>query len=211
MRRNRLSTAFALASAMACWAVDAPSAAAQEVQLEQAQRHRFLRVEVAENGTLFVPDTEPVVDGLPAYGGEFITSGYLYPDGTLTCSVVDPETGALGCNGVNADGSPEFPDKVIGTWTCRGWHVGDGAFTESGAWVATSQIFSFTPEIAQEYGLRTITTDGFESPEPVQVRRAVTGGTGIFSGVSGEQLQTFLGWNPSVGVSLEVRFRLRWS
>ncbi len=177
---------------------------------------RRLEVEVSESGLMFVPDTEPVIPGteddafpLPAYGGEFVTGGYLYPAGTLTCG---EEDGGLVCNGVNEDGTPEFPDEVIGTWTCRGWHVGNGAITESGAWVATSQIFSFTPDIANEYGASTITSDGFESPEAKEVRRAVTGGTGPFVSVAGEQLQSFMGWNPSVGVSLSVEFRFkkRW-
>ena len=45
--------------------------------------------------------------------------GYIYPEGTLTC---DSQTGSR--NGVLADGSAEFPDKVLGTWICRGWVFG---------------------------------------------------------------------------------------
>src|SRR5262245_26233336 len=63
---------------------------------------RTIRLDVAENGTKFTPDETPVFpDGLPAYGAEFITEGYLYPEGTLK-----------GANGANPDGSPEFPNKV---------------------------------------------------------------------------------------------------
>ncbi len=70
-----------------------------------------LQFDVAEDASRFVFDETPLHgDGLPAYGNEFVTQGYLYPPGTLTC--VDN-----GCDGVNPDGSPEFPDLVIGTWT----------------------------------------------------------------------------------------------
>ncbi len=182
-------------------------AASDELESERSELRKTLRLEVAENGFLFVPDTEPVHNGdpfLPAYGGEFITGGYLYPAGTLTCG---PDgAGGYVCDGVNEDGSPQYPEKVVGTWVCRGWHVGDGAFTETGAWTATNQIYSFTPAITQEYGRRTITTDGFESPEPTRLHRAITGGTGRFAGVSGVQIQKFMGWNPSIGVGLEIKF-----
>ena len=55
-------------------------------------------------------------DGMPANGNAFITRGYIYPAGTLTES-----------NGTLEDGSPEFPDLVLGEWVCRGWFVGEGA------------------------------------------------------------------------------------
>ena len=153
-----------------------------------------LRLEIAENGTRFSPDETPVFDdGLPAYGNEFLTEGYIYPAGTLS-----------GPNGVNPDGSPEFPNKVIGRWYCRGWHVGDGAHTVSGPWVITHQLF----DLDNTPGRITIATDGFETPEVgAPVDRAITGGTGVFSEIRGDSTQVFLGFNPSFGVSLRVEIR----
>lgn len=155
---------------------------------------KTLRLEIAENGNKFTFDETPVFgDGLPAYGNEFITEGYIYPAGTLS-----------GLNGVNPDGSPEFPDKVIGIWTCRGWHVGDGAHTLTGPWVVSHQLYDFgsTP------GRRSIATDGYETPEVgVPINRAVTGGTGEFSEARGEMTQVFLGFNASNGITLKVEIR----
>ena len=92
-----------------------------------------LKFDVAENATRFVFDEAPVFnDGLPAYGNAFVTGGYIYEHGTLN-----------GGNGVLPGGSPEFPDKVIGSWICRGWFVGDGAHTQSGAMVVTTQYYQF--------------------------------------------------------------------
>jgi hypothetical protein len=34
--------------------------------------------------------------------------------------------------------SPEFPDRVIGTWTCYGTHTEDAATTTSGPLVVTT-------------------------------------------------------------------------
>ncbi len=205
----------------------ATSASAQEKLVAEANFGKFT-LEVVENGLLFSPDLEPGIwldenfeevpvdefgnptdpDAIlfPTYGGEFITGGILYPSGTITCG---PDgLGGLACNGLLEDGTPEFPDKVIGTWTCRGWHVGEGAFTATGAWTATNQIYSFTAKVTEEYGAMTITTDGFESPEPKRVQRAITGGTGSYAGLRGEQGQRFLGWNPSFGIALAVDFRI---
>jgi len=78
-------------------------------------------------------------EGLPAYGTEYITEGYLYPLGTPYRQ-----------QRVHADGSPEFPDKVIGHWSCRGWHVGNGFKTQTGPWVATTQIFDLGKTIGEK-------------------------------------------------------------
>ena len=78
-----------------------------------------LKFDLAENGLRFIFAPTPVhEDGMPAYGNSFVTEGYIYPHGTLN-----------GTNGVLENGAAEFPDKVIGKWTCRGWFVGDGAHT----------------------------------------------------------------------------------
>ncbi len=156
---------------------------------------RNIRFDVAENGKKFTPDETPVFpDGLPAYGNEFITEGYIYPEGTLN-----------GATGANPDGSPEFPNQVIGRWYCRGWHVGEGAHTTKGPWVVTHQLYDFGPQ----EGRSTIVTDGFELPEEnVPILRAIIGGTGAFAQARGEARQTFLGFNQSNGVSLRYELRV---
>ena len=182
----------ALVAALAILVALAPEALGQEVG---AARERNIAVEIAENGTRFVPDETPAdEEGHPAYGTEFITEGYIYPAGTLTC--VDNE-----CNGVLDDGSPEFPDLVLGQWHCFGWHVGEGAQTTTGPWVVSTQIFDFgdTP------GAMTVVTQGYEySDFNVAFLRAITGGTGQHRNAGGEQTQEFLGWNPSLGAALRV-------
>ena len=162
----------------------------------EARTH--INVEVVEIGSRFVPDETPVFedDGLPMYGGEFVTQGYIYPAGTL-----EP-----GHDGINADGSPEYPDKVIGIWTCRGWHIGDGAHSVGQPWVASTQIFAFDgPTDFDQQGMTTIVTDGLELPDPgVVLHRAITGGTGRYLHASGEQVQSLIDFNETFGVVLRV-------
>lgn len=50
---------------------------------------------------------------MPDYGNFPSSPGYLYPAGTLD-----------GMNGVNADGTVQFPAQVIGEWLHRRWRVG---------------------------------------------------------------------------------------
>ncbi|HEX4948925.1 MAG TPA: hypothetical protein VFZ34_19765 [Blastocatellia bacterium] len=162
------------------------------------EKTRVLRFDVSENAKRFIFDETPLhPDGAPAYGNEFVTEGYIYPEGTLN-----------GTNGVNPDGSPEFPHKVIGRWTCRGWHVGEGAKTVTGPWVVTHQYFDF----GHKPGRVSLATDGVELVDiDVPVMRAIIGGTGIYAQARGEAKQTMIGFNQLNGVNLrlEIKVNLR--
>lgn len=164
-----------------------------------------ITIEMAEDGTRFVPDEAPAFeeDGMPAFGAAFITQGYLYPEGTLTCD------GEGNCDGVLADGSPEFPEQVIGTWTCWGYFVGDGAHTETGPMLMTNQMYDF----GDEAGAESLTTAGYELADMNKVvARAVTGGTGSFQNAGGVQSQELLGLNnpdlETFGINLKITFEL---
>jgi hypothetical protein len=155
-----------------------------------------IKFDVAENVTKFAFDEAPVhEDGLPAYGNPFITQGYIYPEGTLN-----------GSNGVLPDGSPEFPEKVIGEWICRGWFIGDGAHTTSGPMVVTSQIY----QLGGDYGDVTITSEGYESSEiNKEIKRAITGGTGQYQTANGEVTQELLGFTEQMGVNLRFTLEIK--
>ena len=145
--------------------------------------------DVAEDLTRFVFAAEPVFDdGMPAYGNAFITQGYIYEDGTLDG----------GAEGTLADGSPAFPDKVIGRWTCDSFFVGDGARTLTGAWVISRQVFEFdSGEILINQGAELADVN-------VAAPRAITGGTGAYAHIGAEMSQTLLGMTDGYGVRLSV-------
>jgi hypothetical protein len=156
-----------------------------------------LEVDIAEDGTRFVIDEAPVFDdGLPAHGNAFITQGYIYPAGTLTDS-----------NGVNPDGSPEFPDEVIGEWSCTGYFIGEGAHATEGAFVYSTQLFAFGDNA--DTGAETIVVTGYEGVEVgAIVTGAITGGTGGYATAIGEADQELLGINnpelPTMGINKTV-------
>lgn len=188
-----------LAVVAACCALAAGAVAAQHGEREvlpSSYATGNLRFDMAMNGASF-HFLGPTNDaGFPADGTPFIIRGYLYPQGTF--DVHGPDSGT------NPDGSPEFPDLVVGTWTCRGWHLQDGDAV-TGPVVATTQIFDLVPS---EPGAQTIVTDGFELADfDLWFSRAIVGGSGRYRNVSGQQRQIYVGFNSSL--SFNTSFELR--
>ncbi|PRY22214.1 hypothetical protein CLV78_107138 [Aliiruegeria haliotis] len=146
--------------------------------------------DVAEDHTRFVFAPAPVHDnGMPAHGNPFVTQGYIYPAGTLAGNVA----------GAREDGSPVFPDKVLGTWTCDGWFVGEGGNTERGVWLVSRQIFDFGDG-------NTIVTQGTELADVgVENPRPITGASGDLAGQDGVVGQTLLGFSEFFAVNATFR------
>jgi hypothetical protein len=184
-RKWRFRYTALVAVLMAAWAAYAMMGA------PLAAQEGTLSFDVAENATLWVSDSEHQFDdGSPSYGNVFVTQGYIYPAGTLNSS-----------NGVLPNGDPEYPDQVIGTWYCRGWLIGDGAHTETGPFVITTQYY----DLGDSPGNNSVVTEGFELIDlNVAVQRAVTGGTGHYQEASGVQTQELLGFNATQGENLHV-------
>ncbi len=193
MRRALIAALVLLAGAGSIYTTSAGSSAATPAKKQRAD---VLRFDVAEDATRFSFAPSPVDgDGQPAYGNAFVTQGYLYPRGTLN-----------GADGVLEDGSPQFPGKVRGEWTCWGHFVGNGAKTTNGPWVVTTQLFQF----GKRFGETTITTQGYESPEVgAPIARAIAGGTGRFAAARGEQSQRMLGFGTRDGVKLRTTLVVR--
>lgn len=193
VHRLKLTMMLGLLAVLALAGVVAPTAStAQTTSGAEAAlpiEDGVLKFDVAEDMFRFAFSDAPVhEDGMPAYGNGFITQGYIYPYGTLD-----------GANGVLPDGSPEFPDKVLGQWTCYGYFVGDGAHTTAGPMVITTQLYSF----GEEFGETMLVTNGYELADVgVAVSRAITGSTGELIGARGQAQQAFLGFNATEGVSL---------
>jgi hypothetical protein len=163
----------------------ATAALAATVLAAPACAEGLMRFDVAEDHTRFVFAPAPVhADGMPAYGNPFVTQGYIYEAGTLD----------FGGEGVTEDGAPVFPDKVIGTWTCDGWYVGDGAHTTTGTAIISRQVFQF------EDGGVLISQGAELADYGVPMRRAITGGLGDYSDLKGALVQTNLGMSEGFGI-----------
>ena len=120
-------------------------------------------------------------------GDTFIVSGKIYPAGTIPAG-----TGVF---------SPDNPGS-IGNWTCRGVWLVSSEELANGASPAfdTSQIYLLPDETKQ------IFSEGLEGPIPTL--RAVTGGTGSASGVSGQVRQELLGTNATGLFNFRFTFRI---
>ncbi len=140
-----------------------------------------IRFDIAEDGTRLLRADAPVLAaGLRAQGAPYRSQGYIYPEGTLSAQV----------DGVNADGSPQFPERVLGQWSAYGWSVGDDTYGTAGPWLLSTQIYQF----GNEWGAATLVSEGFVHADPGgTVARAITGGTGPFAIARGELVDTTLG------------------
>jgi hypothetical protein len=147
-----------------------------------------LTIDVAENFTKFVPTLVKPEDTQPERGSFFVTEGRVFPAGTI-----------------QGDGAQFDPNRSghVGVWFCRGTHLVAGSeIPAAPLWVDTAQLY-----ILGRQGKEQLATEGLEGSGTVT--RIVTGGAGNFAGWTGEQRQTFLGFNPTGGVNLRVTFTLR--
>jgi hypothetical protein len=137
-----------------------------------------LIVEIACNG----------LTGQSTPAGNFIIQGYLYPYGTIQNRV----------DGILANGAPEYPDKVIGRWMCRGWRFPE---RPPRAFINTVQTFEIHTDNPGEDMLITAGLEINAGALPVYSHnntRAVIGGTGRFTKAIGEQQQFVPGVNPTM-------------
>jgi hypothetical protein len=189
---------IALTIALIALAAAAPAAYAG---LTERGRTETLEFDVSEDMTRFVFDKDVVYeDGMPADGSAFITRGYLYEPGTLTCDADGK------CDGVNEDGTAQFPEKLVGEWICSGYMINDAGHATGGVWVFSSQFF----QLGDTPGAETIVSQGYELADVgVAISRAITGGTGAYMDARGQSQQTMLGLNATDGVSLRVKLDVR--
>lgn len=145
-------------------------------------------VDVAEDFATFVPTLVKPEHTQPERGSFFITEGRVFPEGTI-----------------QGDGAEFDPSQRghIGVWFCRGTHlVAASEIPAAPLWVDSAQLY-----ILGRQGKEQLATEGVEGNRTTT--RIVTGGTGNFAGWTGEQRQTFLGFNKTGGVNLRVTFILR--
>jgi hypothetical protein len=127
----------------------------------------------------------PQTDG--PTGQTFVIDGYIYPEGTLD------QFGAE--SGILPDGSPEFPNLVIGRWVCRGWLYAPSAIT--------SHYFVFN-----DYGDR-LSIDGFEPFTANPIMRPIIGGTGNLRNARGQVAQQIIGFNVTEVPNFTFNFSFR--
>jgi hypothetical protein len=171
-----------------------PSVSAEQATSQIEAKDGVLRFDVAEDGSRFNWSGDPELrDGMPVGSTPYVAQGYIYPEGTLTDT-----------NGVLEDGSPEFPDKVLGQWSCWGWRLAPSAHADTAPWL-TTHLFNF----GSGWGEATVVSEGYSVDDlGVALERAISGGTGEYAGASGVQLETNLGFNASRGGNFRFELRL---
>jgi hypothetical protein len=148
-------------------------------------------------------------DDPPVFGDYFMQEGLIYKGGTLAANCA----GGDGC-GLNPDGSPEFPEAVLGKWTCYGSFVGNGGATAEGVWLYSTQLYEFDVEQIEPNvfapGVHALVSVGPERNDlDVPWHRAITGGHGKFKDARGHIQQTKIGFNQTECENFTVDFEIR--
>lgn len=194
-------------AAICALALAFPAGAAQATE-----SYTTLSFDVVADCNRFISEgrTHPVpADDLPVFGDYFMQEGLIYKGGTLAANC----PGGDGC-GLLPDGTPEFPDAVVGKWTCYGSFVGNGAATAEGVWVYSTQVYEFDVEQVEanvfEPGEHTLVSIGPERNDlSVPWDRAVTGGSGKFRHARGQVQQTKIGFNQTECENFTFGFEIR--
>ena len=170
---------------------------------EPAQR--TFSVDVVADCNRYIEDTSQ-----PAMGAYFIQEGVIYRPGTLAAHC----PGGNGC-GLNPDGTPQFPEAVIGKWRCWGSFVGStGAAAAGGPPSYSTQVYEFAPAAfggdARAPGEHALVSHGPEWVNlAVPFARAIAGGSGRFRSADGEVAQTTIGFNQTQCENYTFDFKLR--
>ena len=199
MTARRYAAVFALAIAV-------PTAAAA-----RSDQKPSLSVDLVADCNRFTSEGVGHPNANPSFGDFFMQEGLIYEAGTLEagCAVGGDES----C-GLHPDGTPQFPDAVIGKWTCYGSFVGNGAATPEGVWLYSTQVYEFDVEQIDENvfapGEHALISHGPERNDlNVPFLRAITGGYGKFQRSGGQLQQNKIGFNGTGCENFRVDFQLQ--
>jgi hypothetical protein len=191
-------------AAIGALALALPAAAAQATE----PRTTF-SVDVVADCNRFISEGVRHPHPGPVFGDYFMQEGLIYEAGTLAANCA----GGDGC-GLNPDGTPEFPEAVIGKWTCYGSFVGNGGATVEGVWLYSTQVYEFDIEQIEPNvfapGVDALVSIGPERNDlNVPFDRAITGGYGKFEGATGQVQQTKIGFNQTECENFTFDFEIR--
>ena len=147
------------------------------------------------NRVISVAQTPAISTPGPVFGDYFMYEGLIYEGGTLAANCA----GGNGC-GLNPNGTPEFPEAVIGRWTCYASSAGNGGATAEDVWLYSTQVYEFdvwqVDQGVYAPGLHALVSHGPQRNDlNVPWDRAITGGYGRYKRSAGQVQQTKVGFN----------------
>jgi hypothetical protein len=161
-------------------------------------------VDVAADCNRYIENTSQ-----PGMGATFLQEGVIYRPGTLATHC----PGGNGC-GLKSDGTPEFPEAVIGQWRCWGSFVGHTGVSSDSPPSYSTQVYEFSVATPGgnllEPGEHALVSHGPEWVSlEVPFERAIAGGYGHFKNADGVVAQTTVGFNQTQCENYTFDFKLR--
>ena len=154
----------------------------------QAKTEETLILEVAIDGRTSVLNRVDPSATAPARGDTGIVNGYIFPEGTIP----------PGDNGFDLDA----PEKV-GDWVC----VNTRGALPAPRNAAVTYYFAM-PDL-ETAGLITQGFNAHRFPGSIPVAHAIVGGTGVFSGETGEVIEEVIGKNKTGAFNLRYYIKLK--
>ena len=150
--------------------------------------------------TLRYLNNDPLMDN-DYYKKSFIVEGYIFKKGTFECNGYN--------NGITGGGCPEFLERLIGRWICKGWYINKGPETKTGHYVDSTHTYELDTHTALS---RILTSNGKEKIDMNEpFNRVLCSGQGSYSRVKGGSVsQTNVGINETGAYNYIFRFKFRY-
>lgn len=131
----------------------------------------------------------------------FIVEGHIYKKGTFEYYGFE--------SGIKSSGAPEFLDRLMGKWTCKGWYINRGPETKTGYYIDSTHTYELDSRTALS---RILTSNGKEKIEMHEsFSRVLCSGMGSYSKVKGGNVtQTNVGINQTGAFNYIFKFKFRY-
>jgi hypothetical protein len=131
----------------------------------------------------------------------FIVEGFIYKKGTF-------ENFGNNC-GIKPNGSPEYLDRLIGKWMCKGWYINRGLDTKTGNYIDSTHTYELDTKTALSRILMSNGKEKIDMQDPFD--RVLCPGLGAYSKVrGGSVIQTNVGINNTEAYNFIFKFRFRY-
>lgn len=131
----------------------------------------------------------------------FIVEGHIFKKGTFEYQGYN--------SGITEEGSPEFLERLIGRWVCKGWYLNKGPETKTGHYIDSTHTYELDNQTALS---RILTSNGKEKIDMNEpFNRVLCSGQGSYSRVKGGSVsQTNVGINETGAFNYIFKFKFRY-
>jgi len=139
-------------------------------------------------------------DGLNYNKKSVMVEGYIYKKGTFEYYGYE--------SGVKVDGKPEFLERLIGKWICKGWYINKGKEATTGHYIDSIHTYDLDSGTSLSRVLESSGKEMIDLHTPFN--RMLSPGKGAYSRVKGGNvIQINVGTNKTQSLNYTFKFKFR--